>query len=315
LELRHALSVCTFVSSLPILPVALGALLLGAQAMAAPAPVAPGAIAPLPSSADGPADGAQATTEPELAQLRQLGRAATALWRAVEDAGPVRVALFGLSPAALDSVFGAGPAHAEPDATRSRLPAEAIQAVVRWNAGRFRGCYVQGLVQTPRLEGRIAVRFVIGAEGGVSRAEIADTELPLPVSQCMADAFRALRFAPSAAGAITVTYPFRLSREGASVEGIDLRPNRKTSWAGPSPSSAATAGPQPAAAPSREEQLFRLFAAGAQSPAPPGQAPAAQAPSPTDGSSSTDATAGAPSTTAAPSRCAPGDPLCSDIDP
>ena len=51
------------------------------------------------------------------------------------------------------------------------LPSEVVQRIVRQNYGRFRMCYEQGLGRNPNLQGRVAVRFVIGRDGAVSRAE------------------------------------------------------------------------------------------------------------------------------------------------
>ena len=49
-----------------------------------------------------------------------------------------------------------------------RLPPEVIQRIVRQNFGRFRLCYENGLRNNPNLQGRVAVRFVIGRDGAVS---------------------------------------------------------------------------------------------------------------------------------------------------
>ena len=51
-----------------------------------------------------------------------------------------------------------------------RLPPEVIQRIVRQNFGRFRLCYENGLRNNPNLQGRVAVRFVIGREGDVIAA-------------------------------------------------------------------------------------------------------------------------------------------------
>ncbi|NLE85220.1 MAG: AgmX/PglI C-terminal domain-containing protein [Myxococcales bacterium] len=89
-----------------------------------------------------------------------------------------------------------------------RLPPEVIQRVVRQNFGRFRMCYERGLTRNPNLEGRVAVRFVIGRDGAVSNAgnggsDLADTT----VTSCVLSAFYGLSFPPPDGGVVTVTYP------------------------------------------------------------------------------------------------------------
>ena len=92
------------------------------------------------------------------------------------------------------------------------LEASAIQRVVRANEGRFRACYVEGLARTPTLEGRVAVKFLIGRDGTVVTAEdTAVSDLPdADVRACVVRAFTALSF-PEPGGVVSVTYPFVLS--------------------------------------------------------------------------------------------------------
>jgi outer membrane biosynthesis protein TonB len=51
-----------------------------------------------------------------------------------------------------------------------RLPPETIQAIVRQNFGRFRGCYESGLRSNPGLQGTVSVQFVLGRDGAVVTA-------------------------------------------------------------------------------------------------------------------------------------------------
>jgi hypothetical protein len=89
-----------------------------------------------------------------------------------------------------------------------RLPAEVIQRVVRQNFGRFRQCYENGLRTNPNLEGRVAVRFVIGRDGAVSNAANGGSDLPDGgVVSCVIGAYYGLSFPAPEAGIVSVVYP------------------------------------------------------------------------------------------------------------
>lgn len=89
-----------------------------------------------------------------------------------------------------------------------RLPPEVIQRIVRQNFGRFRMCYEQGLGRNPNLEGRVAVRFVIGRDGAVSNVGNGGSDLPdSGVVSCVVSAFYGLSFPQPEGGIVTVVYP------------------------------------------------------------------------------------------------------------
>lgn len=97
------------------------------------------------------------------------------------------------------------PAKTEVD---GRLPAEVIQRIVRMNHGRFRNCYENALRTNPSLGGRVAVRFVIGRDGGVSLASDGGSDLPDEgVRQCVIRSFYTLSFPSPDNGTVRVTYP------------------------------------------------------------------------------------------------------------
>ena len=117
-----------------------------------------------------------------------------------------------------------------PDGTRvrARLAPEVIQKVVRANFAVFRTCYEAGLARSPKLEGRVSVRFVIGLDGKVSEAEEARDEAPaeppagprakhMPdaeVVRCVLRGFRALAFPAPVGGVVTTTYPLSFAPGG-----------------------------------------------------------------------------------------------------
>ncbi|HOX42401.1 MAG TPA: AgmX/PglI C-terminal domain-containing protein [Myxococcota bacterium] len=89
------------------------------------------------------------------------------------------------------------------------LPKEIIRRVIKQHQAQVRYCYEKELLRDPKLEGKLKVKFVIGPEGQVSRAEIVDDELKSPaVAGCVQKVFQRLRFpAPKGGGVVNVTYP------------------------------------------------------------------------------------------------------------
>jgi hypothetical protein len=89
-----------------------------------------------------------------------------------------------------------------------RLPPEVIQRIVRQNFGRFRLCYEAGLRKNPKLQGRVATRFVIDSSGAVSSTADAGSDLPnATVVACVVRSFSGLSFPQPEAGAVTVVFP------------------------------------------------------------------------------------------------------------
>ncbi|MFO0586177.1 MAG: AgmX/PglI C-terminal domain-containing protein [Polyangiaceae bacterium] len=119
---------------------------------------------------------------------------------------------------------GFGSRHKQADLTMRQgktessghIPSEVIQRIVRQNFGRFRLCYENGLRTNPNLAGRVAVRFVIGRDGGVMSASNGGSDLPdASVVSCVVGGFRGLSFPTSEEGGIvTVTYPISFSPAG-----------------------------------------------------------------------------------------------------
>lgn len=92
-----------------------------------------------------------------------------------------------------------------------RMPPEVIQRIVRQNNGRFRFCYEQGLKNSPGLQGRITVRFVIGRDGKVASATATDDLANPAVTDCVVSAFRRLQFPQPEGGIVSVSYPLVFS--------------------------------------------------------------------------------------------------------
>jgi len=93
-----------------------------------------------------------------------------------------------------------------------RLPPEVVQRIVRQNYGRFRMCYETGLQKNPNLEGRVAVRFVIGRDGAVANAQNGGSDLPDAAAvSCIVSAFYGLSFPTPENGIVSVSYPIMFS--------------------------------------------------------------------------------------------------------
>ena len=109
-----------------------------------------------------------------------------------------------------------------------RMPPEVIQRIVRQNFGRFRLCYENGLRNNPNLQGRVAVRFIIGRDGNVSAVSNGGSDLPdAGVIACVQRAFFGLSFPQPEGGIITVVYPIMFANEGSgsSSWGPSVRPS------------------------------------------------------------------------------------------
>jgi TonB family protein len=90
---------------------------------------------------------------------------------------------------------------------------EIIRRVIRSHLMEVRGCYNQGLVRDPNLNGRVAIQFTIGPTGSVGAAVVAETSVDdSGVGNCIAKAVKRWKFPkPDTGGSTIVTYPFVLS--------------------------------------------------------------------------------------------------------
>jgi hypothetical protein len=158
----------------------------------------------------------------------------------------------------------------------SRLPAQAIRRVVRHSAGGFRECWSAALGRDAQLSGRVVVRFAIGADGSVLRAEeLAPTIPDRELRRCLLERFFALSFDNSPGRLIEVEYPLVLRRDGPEpLAELD--------------DASRAAAPPPA-------DFAVAFRAGT-----PVSPPRTRAPAP------------APAPTPRPERCQAGDPLCAE---
>ena len=96
------------------------------------------------------------------------------------------------------------------------LDRDLIDAVIRKNMGQIRYCYEQGLQGSPSLRGRVAVTFVIGAQGRVTSSSIASSTMKsAQVEGCILRRLSSWKFPlPEGGVSVKVTYPFVLRRLG-----------------------------------------------------------------------------------------------------
>jgi TonB family protein len=90
------------------------------------------------------------------------------------------------------------------------LDGELIRKVIQRNLAQVKYCYQLALQANPKLAGRIVVRFTIGANGSVRKAEIVGGTLREAVfEQCLLTRVRSWLFpSPKGGAEVVVTYPF-----------------------------------------------------------------------------------------------------------
>jgi hypothetical protein len=100
-------------------------------------------------------------------------------------------------------------------ALSGRLPPEVVRRIVRQNFGRFRLCYENGLRRNPNLQGRVSVRFLIGADGMVADARNGGSDMPDGgVISCIVRSFVGLSFPKPEGGIVSVVYPIMFAPGG-----------------------------------------------------------------------------------------------------
>jgi hypothetical protein len=94
------------------------------------------------------------------------------------------------------------------------LDKNEIAAVIQRHLGEVRYCYEQGLQQKPNLAGRVSMKFIIGANGKVSIANVSSSNLGSPsVEGCIRDRLKTWLFPQPRGGVnVKVSYPFMLRR-------------------------------------------------------------------------------------------------------
>ena len=96
------------------------------------------------------------------------------------------------------------------------LDKELIRQVIHRNRQQIQYCYEMQLTRFPNLAGKVAISFVIGAEGTVQMSKVASSNMNNPeLEQCVASRFKSWLFPkPKGGGIVQVTYPIILNKSG-----------------------------------------------------------------------------------------------------
>jgi TonB family protein len=89
------------------------------------------------------------------------------------------------------------------------LDKELIRRVIHRNRAQLRYCYEVALTRKPTLKGKVSVAFTIAAQGAVTEAGIASSDVGDPAMEsCVVSRVRGWLFPRVPAGWVKVTYPF-----------------------------------------------------------------------------------------------------------
>ena len=96
------------------------------------------------------------------------------------------------------------------------LDKEIIRRVIRENLPQIKYCYERELTRTPGLNGKVQVKFVIGANGHVQTAAVAESTMKnKAVESCIRGKVKGWLFPkPKGGGIVIVTYPFIFKQGG-----------------------------------------------------------------------------------------------------
>jgi TonB family protein len=96
------------------------------------------------------------------------------------------------------------------------LDKELIRQVIHRNRNQIRYCYEAQLTRYPKLNGKVAIKFIITAQGTVSSSQVAQTTVNnSELEQCIAGRVQTWQFPkPKGGGVVIVTYPFLLKQSG-----------------------------------------------------------------------------------------------------
>jgi outer membrane biosynthesis protein TonB len=96
------------------------------------------------------------------------------------------------------------------------LDKELIRKVIHANRGQIRYCYESQLNRFPKLNGKVAVKFIISPTGSVSTSSVAQTTVNnAELEACVAGRVRTWTFPkPKGGGVVIVTYPFIFAQSG-----------------------------------------------------------------------------------------------------
>lgn len=94
----------------------------------------------------------------------------------------------------------------------SDAASKAFVSTFEGGISHFRQCYARGLNKNPALEGSVDVRVILSSDGSIYEINVVHAALDdAEVVQCMAQAFRKLRYSALSDGQyFSVTAPLKL---------------------------------------------------------------------------------------------------------
>lgn len=97
------------------------------------------------------------------------------------------------------------------------LSREAIEKVIRAHQAEIKYCYEAELQKNPELAGKVSAAWVIGPDGGVQDANVAESSLNNSTAeQCMITRIKRWKFPePQGGGVVSVTFPWIFKPAGA----------------------------------------------------------------------------------------------------
>jgi len=96
----------------------------------------------------------------------------------------------------------------DPGLATKGCDAKAIAATVRRNLSALQHCYEDAIKKAPTLQGKVVLRFTVGADGLASEVEVDEDTVGSPgLVRCLERRFRAWRF-PAAPSPCVVSHPF-----------------------------------------------------------------------------------------------------------
>jgi hypothetical protein len=95
---------------------------------------------------------------------------------------------------------------------------ELIRRVIQEHAAQIRYCYEQQLALNPKLQGKVAITWVIQADGSATSAKVdgATTLQDDKIHRCMMERITSWQFPkPKGGGVAVITYPWILRSSGS----------------------------------------------------------------------------------------------------
>jgi hypothetical protein len=175
-------------------------------APAATASVATEPIVPAPAPADPSKEEAEARVAALSAELSAADISGIGALRGSSSSpllGPVGVAGSAAPP---------GPTGTAAITNSSSTGISNAPHVVAGMRAGFRRCYVRALKDDPNLRGKVTVIATVGANGEVTKTNVAKTSLPKSLTDCITARVGAAQFAPPDKAPAKVTIPIQLEQ-------------------------------------------------------------------------------------------------------